>query len=242
MTHFLASVRCVAEAELVLAAGADIIDLKEPDAGALGAVAPDMIHNCLKAIGGRKPVSATVGDLPMVSGRVTDAVAATAGLGVDTVKLGILTDGDAWGCLEALHALTLSADLVLVFFADALPQMDPVAAATASGASGVMLDTAGKGSGCLTDYMPLGDIRHFVGRARHVGLQAGLAGSLRAGHVEPLLALEPDVMGFRGALCAQGSRNLSLDPEACSHIGRLVAAGRHVDHAHFDARTTSAMC
>ena len=113
MTHFLASVRCAAEAELVLAAGADIIDLKEPDMGALGAVAPSVIRACLKAVAGRKPVSATVGDLPMMPDTIVDAVMTTAGLGVDTVKLGIQPSGDARGCFDALDGLSLPADLVL---------------------------------------------------------------------------------------------------------------------------------
>ena len=65
MTLFLASVRDPAEAELALAAGADIVDLKDPGQGALGAVAPGVIAACVAAIAGRAPVSATIGDLPM---------------------------------------------------------------------------------------------------------------------------------------------------------------------------------
>ncbi|MEM9590186.1 MAG: (5-formylfuran-3-yl)methyl phosphate synthase [Pseudomonadota bacterium] len=242
MTRFLASVRSAAEVELVLAAGADIIDLKEPNDGALGAVAPSVVRECLKAIGGRKPVSATVGDLPMEPDRVVDAVVATAKLGVDTVKVGVLAGGNPKGCFEALRALMLPAELVLVFFADALPDMDPVEAARASGARGVMLDTAGKGGASLTDHLPLREIERFVDEARRAGLQSGLAGSLRARHVGPLLALQPDVMGFRGALCQRGARDLSLDPVACAEIGQLVAAGRCASEARFEARTAAAMC
>lgn len=242
MTQFLASVRCAAEAELVLAAGADIVDLKEPDAGALGAVAPHAIRECLATIGGRKPVSATVGDLPMDPATVADSVAATAGLGVDTVKLGIVPGGDPWGCFEALRALTLPTDLVLVFFADLPARMDPIEAAKASGAGGVMLDTAGKEGGSLTDHVPHVEIARFVDRAHGAGLQVGLAGSLRAHHVGPLLALRPDVIGFRGALCQEGARGLGLDPKACADIGRLVAAGREAPEARFKARAASTVC
>lgn len=248
MTSFLASVRSRAEAEHVLAAGADIVDLKEPDNGALGAVAPDMIRQCLTAIRGRRPVSATVGDLPMTPGVVADAVTATAGLragpgfGVDIVKLGVMPGGDARGCLEALRALDLSADLVLVFFADALPDLDPIEAAIVSGARGVMLDTAGKGRGSLTDHMALGGLGRFVARAHAAGLQAGLAGSLTTRHVTPLLSLQPDVIGFRGALCERGERGLKLDRKACAKIAALIAAGRECVAARFEARATSAMC
>lgn len=242
MTYFLASVRCAEEAELVLSAGADIVDLKEPSAGALGAVAPAEIQNCLKTVGGRKPVSATVGDLPMVPDTIAEAVAATASLGVDTVKIGIQPGGDVSGCLNALRALRLPVDRVLVFFADALPDMDALEAAEASRATGVMLDTANKSRGSLIDHMPLADIERFVDRARRAGLQVGLAGSLRARHVQPLLQLRPDVMGFRGALCEQGSRGQGLDVAACTDIGRLVAGGLGDCTARFEERMTLAMC
>lgn len=241
MTHFLASVRNAAEAECVLAAGADIVDLKEPDEGALGAVAPSVVRACLRTIGGRKPVSATVGDLPMNPAVVADAVAATAELGVDTVKLGILVGGDPWGCFEVLGSLGTPADLVLVFFGDMPTDIDPVEAARASGANGVMLDTAGKERGSLTDHMTLGEIGRFVDRAHHAGLQVGLAGSLRPHHVQPLLGLRPDVIGFRGALCEQSARGSNLDPNACAKIGRLVAAGGTATEARFEAHATSAV-
>ena len=44
MTALLASVRSVAEAELALAGGADVIDLKDPSQGALGALPLSLIH------------------------------------------------------------------------------------------------------------------------------------------------------------------------------------------------------
>src|SRR5712691_8352699 len=50
MTKFLASVRDVSEAEIALAAGADIIDLKEPARGALGAVEPAIIAAAVRRI------------------------------------------------------------------------------------------------------------------------------------------------------------------------------------------------
>lgn len=242
MTQFLASVRNRAEAEAVLAAGADIVDLKDPDKGALGAVAPDTIRDCLAGIGGRKPVSATVGDLPMEPQMVADAVAATAELGVDTVKLGVPPGGDPEPCFAALRALGLRTGLILVFFADEMPGFDPIEAALACGADGAMLDTAGKGRGVLLDHMPLDAVGRFIARAHDAGLQAGVAGSLRAAHVRPLVALGPDVIGFRGALCRGGVRIETLDPQLCAEIGALVASSRDGADARFGEHSASAMC
>ncbi|MGH6749891.1 MAG: (5-formylfuran-3-yl)methyl phosphate synthase, partial [Methyloceanibacter sp.] len=89
MTRFLASVRDVAEAETALAAGADIVDLKDPAKGALGALASDDIASCVAAIAGRAELSATVGDLEMDPATVLSAVRTTAATGVGYVKLGL---------------------------------------------------------------------------------------------------------------------------------------------------------
>ena len=240
MTRFLASVRDPAEAALALGAGADIIDLKYPDSGALGALEAAAIKACVTAVAGRAPVSATVGDLPMDVGRVHDAVHATAGLGVDDVKLGVLPGGDPQACFARLGAYPADAGLILVFFADALPRFDPVAAALEAGARGVMLDTAGKLAGSLLDHMALGAIARFVEAARRAGLMAGVAGSLRASHVAPLLSLRPDVIGFRGALCRGGVRRSNLDPIACSRIRALIPAASQ--QSQFEQPSASVVC
>ena len=148
-TLFLASVRDVAEAELAIGAGADIVDLKDPDAGALGALAPATIEACVRAVGGRVPVSATVGDLPLEETGVRAAVLATASCGVDYVKLGLFPGGDAEGALEGVAPLTPRIRLILVLFADAWPQLDAVTLAGRIGAAGIMLDTLGKGGASL---------------------------------------------------------------------------------------------
>ena len=54
------------EAETVLGAGADIIDLKDPGRGTLGALDLDAIWAFVSHVDGRVPVSATVGDLHSV--------------------------------------------------------------------------------------------------------------------------------------------------------------------------------
>ena len=87
MTALLASVRSADEAFDAADAGAELIDLKEPGAGALGGVAIGDIARIVRALRARyavRPISATIGDLPNdaldeMTARVLD-VAAT---GVD---------------------------------------------------------------------------------------------------------------------------------------------------------------
>jgi uncharacterized protein (UPF0264 family) len=242
MTRFLASVRDAEEAQAVLAAGADIVDLKDPAKGALGAVELPFIKTCVAAVAGRAAVSATVGDLPTDGDRLHDAVHATAACGVDDVKLGIQRSGDAHACFARLRKSPSRAGLILVFFADAMPDFDPVAAAIDAGARGLMLDTAGKQAGSLLDHMAIGEIAGFVEAGRRKGLMVGVAGALRADHVAPLLALSPDVIGFRGALCHGWRRDARLDPVACSQIRALIPAEKPRPEAQIGAPRAAAVC
>jgi len=188
----LASVRDAGEAETAMTAGADIIDLKDPQSGALGALDLKTIASCVRSIARRAPVSATVGDLPLDGETIRDAVLATAASGVDYVKLGLFPGGDARACLRLLEAERSRVHLILVLFADALPDFDAVGEAARIGAAGVMLDTAGKSGGSLLDHLSLDTLARFVAAAKGEGLTVGLAGSLKANHVPQLLGLGPD--------------------------------------------------
>ncbi len=226
MTLFLASIRDADEAEIALRAGADLIDLKEPRNGALGAVPHEAVSAVLaqvkSAAGEGVMTSATVGDLPMQPELLGAAIRQTAALGVDYVKFGITGEGDAESCLAALEPLAKEAKLIVVLFADALPKCDAMTVAAKIGAAGVMLDTSAKGQGSLLDYLHLASLRRFIAAGRAQGLTVGLAGSLRSYHVPYLLALEPDIIGFRGALCEGGKREAHLSEQACRAIRELI--------------------
>jgi uncharacterized protein (UPF0264 family) len=63
MMNLLVSVRSAAEAEAALAGGAGLIDVKEPARGALGRADAAVIAAVVRAVGGRRPVSAALGEL-----------------------------------------------------------------------------------------------------------------------------------------------------------------------------------
>jgi (5-formylfuran-3-yl)methyl phosphate synthase len=226
MTLFLASVRDAGEAEMAIGAGADIVDLKDPGAGALGALAPATVDACVRAIGGRVPVSATIGDVPLEQEGVRAAVLSMAARGVDYVKLGLFPGGDGERCLTMLASLTPQIRLILVLFADALSEIDAIRLAARIGASGVMLDTFGKSGVSLPDLVSAGRLAALIESARARGLTIGLAGSLQARHVPELLALGPDLLGFRGALCRAGKRGRSLEPLRVASIRALIPKNR----------------
>jgi uncharacterized protein (UPF0264 family) len=123
-TALLASVTSVAEARLVVEHGADIVDLKDPARGALGALEINIVRDIVAALGGKVMVSATVGDLlAMQPEEVKAAVRRTAQTGVDIVKVGF-SASTAAACISALAEETREGvKLVAVLFADQQPQL-----------------------------------------------------------------------------------------------------------------------
>jgi (5-formylfuran-3-yl)methyl phosphate synthase len=91
--------------------------------------------------------------------------------------------------------------------ADRAPDFSIIADLAKANFIGVMLDTADKASGALPDVLDEKKLADFVARARNASLASGLAGSLRLEHIAGLVALQPDIIGFRGALCYGGRTN-----------------------------------
>ncbi len=236
MTGFLASVASVDEARVVLEAGADVVDLKSPAHGVLGALPIPVAREVVALVAGRKTVSAASGDLPPDPMIVRNAVRNVRAAGVDIVKVGLFGRAGRPGLLHALgEEAGQGTCIVAVLFADREDDLTAELAGIARhGLRGVMLDTcdkSGRGLRALRDDRELG---RFVAVARGFGLLTGLAGSLRAGDIDPLLTLAPDYLGFRGALCGAGKRDGAIDALAVRAIrtripanGSRIAPSRH---------------
>jgi dihydroneopterin aldolase len=228
MTGFLASVTSAAEAEIVLAAGADIIDLKNPRSGALGALPSSVIQEAARAVAGRRTVSATAGDLPMQPRLIANAVDRIAECGVDIVKVGIFPGGDHLACIAALAKQTArGARVVAVLFADQAPDFTLIDRLREAGFAGAMLDTADKRAGGLRRHLGDAVLGDFVERVSRCGMLSGLAGSLGLADIAPLARHAPDYLGFRGALCKEGRTSL-LDAERVRTVRVAIdQAGAH---------------
>lgn len=218
---------------MAFAAGADVIDCKDPSAGALGRLDLVEIARIVEGVSALAPVSATIGD---TFATVEDAVRAAkevADAGVAIVKCGFFgtpQDGELAG---ALGRTNLGAShLFAVLMADRIAGFSLVPHLAKAGFIGVMLDTDDKRRGSLRTVMSEDRIAAFVSLARTHGMATGLAGSLTLDDIAPLAALTPDVLGFRGALCA-GGREGHLDEE------RVVQVRRALDRAHASQRKRS---
>jgi dihydroneopterin aldolase len=234
MTLMLASVTNAAEAEIALAGGADLIDLKDPSRGAFGALPLASVRESVKIVSGRRPVSAVVGDLPMDPGVMFEAVRQMAETGVDYVKVGLQPSGSLSACIEALAPLAAHVRLVGAFFADQSgDDFSALALMSRCGFKAAMLDTAEKGNGRLMTYLGIAELSRFVDACRAASVTSGLAGALETPDIARLLLLRPGFLGFRGALCQGSARTNALDPDAVKVVRDLIL--RELASADFGA-------
>ncbi|KNY22563.1 (5-formylfuran-3-yl)methyl phosphate synthase [Methylobacterium sp. ARG-1] len=218
----LVSVRDPAEAEAAQLAGADLIDAKDPERGALGALETGIVGEIVARIAGAAVTSAVADPSP-------DAVTAMAATGIDWVKTGL--DARDRRDKAAMAALTAAAPgrLIAVLFAEDGPAADLVPALAQAGFAGAMIDTAGKSGARLTDLAEPEVLAAFTAACRTHGLMSGLAGSLRITDIPVLSAHRPDYFGFRGGLCRDFDRRNGIDPL------RVAEAVRALRPNHRDA-------
>jgi uncharacterized protein (UPF0264 family) len=212
------------EAHAALAGGADIMDVKNPKEGSLGANFPWVIRSVADLAGGRVPVSATIGDLEFKPGTASLAALGAASSGADYVKAGLLgvkTSDQAEEMLKAIVRAVKDLDpekkVVASGYSDHLrvgsisPMLLP-AAASKAGADVVMVDTAIKDGKPTFDFMSDKDLADFIELGHSFDLEVALAGSIGFPHLEALLRLQPDIIGVRGIVCG-GDRRSAVKEE-----------------------------
>ncbi len=231
MTLMLASVVDAAEAELALQGGADVIDFADPRSSSLGALPVEAVAEAVAAIGKRRPVSAALGGPPYDGEALAARARALAKAGVDEVRLAAGA-GALDGLEPALKSLAPDIGLIAVLFSDQAPDFDLLPRLEAIGFGAVMLDAAEKSGKRLLDHVAPPRLEAFCALCRRHGLKSALAGSLQAPDVPRLLLLEPDVLGFRSALSARGSRSGRLDAGRIALIRDLIPRQDLVAAAH----------
>jgi len=235
--RLLISVSNEAEARAAIDGGADIIDAKEPARGPLGAVSTTTLREIVRAIDGRLPVSAALGDAADEKA-VALAARRAAAERLAYVKIGFAGVSDA-SRVESLIAaavhgagmVSTSAGVIAVAYADASRQdvasLSPwwlVEAAERSGAVGVLLDTAVKSSVGVFEVMSLAHVAGWIRHAHEADLTVAVAGGLAGADLSILRALGADVAGVRGAACEGGDR---LGEVSRANVAALArAAGR----------------
>ncbi|HOY69292.1 MAG TPA: (5-formylfuran-3-yl)methyl phosphate synthase [Methylotenera sp.] len=225
-TQLLISVTSLDEAQIALENGADLIDLKDPHAGALGALPINVVQSVVtyvKRTNAKKMTSATVGDVPMQADLLRDSVSKMLASKVDYIKIGFFDAEGYQGCLNALsHFAKLDAKLIAVLFAEKSYPSNLIEAIKQAGFVGVMLDTAEKNGRSLLTNVDEKMLLTFAQKVADNALIFGLAGSLKSQHVAQLLKLNPTYLGFRGGVCESDLRTSFIRPEKIWQIKQML--------------------
>ena len=207
------------EAREAIEGGADIIDVKNPKEGSLGANFPWVIKNIREITPNGMHVSATLGDVPYKPGTVSLAAAGAVVSGADYIKVGLYGTKNYDEALEVMENVVKSVkefdDNALVVasgYADAhrVGAIDPIKipqVAAESGADLAMVDTAIKDGKTLFDFMDKDKLIEFNKNIHEYGLKSALAGSIKKEQLRLLYDIGCDVVGIRGAACTGGDRN-----------------------------------
>jgi uncharacterized protein (UPF0264 family) len=185
--------RCARE-EAVLG-GAEIIDIKNPREGSLGAQPPRKIAEIVSVIPPGVESSAAIGDVPSLPGTAALAAAGAAQCGVNYVKVGLLHVPNATNARELLTEVRAAVK------ASASRLLELPVVAGAAGVDGCMLDTARKDGTSLRSCIGTEQLQEFIAACRQASLLSALAGSLQGADFEWVRKLAPDVVGVRGAAC-----------------------------------------
>jgi len=197
--------------------GADILDVKNPKEGSLGANFPWVIKQVKRVAAGME-VSAALGDLPNLPGTAALAALGATHSGADYIKAG----------LYGPRTVAEAADL-LVSVSRAAKELRPDVKTIASGYGdyreigcisplklptiaykaeydGILVDLKRKNGRRLFDLLSPKELRQLITEAHDRGLTVALAGSLGVDDVEKVWELGADILGVRGAVCAGGDR------------------------------------
>lgn len=231
----LVSVRNADEALAALAGGADVIDVKEPARGPLGAADPATIADVVRAVAGRVPVTAAAGELVDLCTPGTPTFD-----GVALVKIGLAgcANRDGWRTELRWKAegLARGVRVAAVAYADwqAAGAPRPEAVLTAAielGCAALLVDTWDKSAGGLFDLWSSDDLGTIVGLAREQGLMVALAGSLSSKDIREAASLGADLIAVRGAAC-EGGREGVVSSDCVAAICEVLAAERPFGTRH----------
>lgn len=206
------------EAVEAVTGGADIIDVKNPDEGPLGASFPWIIRRIRQVTPADIEVSCTLGEAPNVPGSMALASLGAASTGVDYIKAGLYglkTPEEAVyllrNVIKAAKEYNPAIKVVASGYADAsrISTVDPLLVpeiAHEAKADIAMLDTAIKDRKTLFTFLTKTQLQRFVKAAHSYGLKAALAGSLHKEELPAVYELGADIVGVRAAACTLNDR------------------------------------
>jgi hypothetical protein len=231
--RLLVSVRDADEARVAIAAGVEVIDVKEPSRGSLGRADDETLREIADAVQGRAILSFAAGEAidRRDSGSIVSDASALARSGYALFKYGPAGLGrrDDWREVlsDAWRSTAPGASPIAVAYIDYEAATAPspeaiVELAIESGCFGMLFDTFGKAPRLGLTALPYARLRSCIAKARDAGLLVSLAGSLGIDDVADARLLQADVVAVRGAVCT-GDRASRIDANRIAALQEAIA-------------------
>ncbi len=226
--QLLVSPASIDEAKNALAA--DIVDVKRPEEGSLGASFPWIIR-AIKNLT-HKPVSAAIGDFDYKPGGASLTALGAAAAGADFIKIGLMFDGKEEAAEMVRSVVRAVKDsypektVVIAAYSDwerleTISPFDLVPIAAKAGADITMVDTGIKDGKSTFEFMNEADLTRFTRMNSDLGIKTAIAGSLKFEDIEILKRINPDIIGVRGMVCG-GDRRAKVREELVMKAVSLV--------------------
>jgi len=233
----LVSPRDVEEAKAVIRGNADIIDVKNPKEGSLGANFPWIIKSIKELVEKEKgegvKLSAAIGDFDYKPGTASLAALGAASAGAEYIKVGLFkikTRQEAidllTGVVKAVKSFDPTKEVVAAFYSDykrinSLSPFEIMEIGEEVDIDVAMVDTGIKDGRSTLEFLSAEELKTFVSESKALGLETALAGSLTFEDLPAIKEINPDIIGVRGMVCG-GNREDRVRPELVRELKRMV--------------------
>jgi uncharacterized protein (UPF0264 family) len=231
--RLLVSVRDRTEGAAAISAGAEVLDLKDPDRGSLGMAHMADIRDIVGEHRVSTPLTAALGEtgdwLTMHTFPALPAELACVKLGLAGMRrctdwksdwIRVRTEFDAAAAVRLDWVAVAYADCDLADSPDADAVID---AAATTGCRGILIDTFSKSSGSLLTSVTIDALRAWTSRAHQSELFMALAGRLSVDDIPQLSSVPADVIAIRSAACIAGQRGGRIAAELVAAFKRRLA-------------------
>ncbi len=227
----MVSVQNLEEALEAERGGADVVDVKNLQEALVGSGHPSVVQQVRAQIPAEKHVSVTLGVVPSQPGTVAMAAYAAAALNATSVKVGFCNTDYATAAetlRQSRRAMEgFNTKLIGSLFADnpLYDGLDPylmVQLAKEGECDGFLIDTLTKDGRNLFDFIPEEKLKEIVFQGKQMGLSTSLSGHLRIQDLDELARINPDIVGVRGAVCADGERGRAVAWESVAEFQRQL--------------------
>ena len=212
-TKLLISVKNIQEIEKIKDF-ADIVDLKNPKDGALGAWKEEQIKKALFKYSTFTVLSATIGNLYQTD-LIKKQILRLDTLGLDYIKVGFFKESvDNFRDFLEIFKDNFKTKLVLVLFAENKKIISYVRSNLNTisniGFYYLLIDTFNKQNKGIFDLINYAYLKDLVSLLNQNNLKIGLAGKVNRSQFSKILGIRPNLFGVRSAVCEGFDRNLRI--------------------------------